>query len=134
MTDKCVTLVTAGSMQEAKRIATRLVESRLAACVNIVGRVLSIYRWKGKVTDGKEVLLLIKSKRNSFAEVVKIVRANHSYTTPEIISIPVIDGSQDYLAWIDASTKAAGRRAVGRKSRGKDVRNKRRSASRGPNG
>ncbi|MDE3178199.1 MAG: divalent-cation tolerance protein CutA, partial [Acidobacteriota bacterium] len=74
MTDKCVTFVTAGSMQEAKRIAARLVESRLAACVNIVGRVLSIYRWKGKVTDGKEVLLLIKSKRNSFAEVVKIVR------------------------------------------------------------
>lgn len=130
MTDKCVTFVTAASMQEAKRIARRLVESRLAACVNIVGMVLSIYRWKGKVMDGKEVLLLIKSKRSSFAEVVKIVRASHSYTTPEIISIPVIEGSQDYLAWIDASTKAAGRRTAMRRLEKNAARNRRLSTRR----
>lgn len=105
MTDKVVILVTAGSLREAKKLARHLVEERLAACVNITSPVQSLYRWKGKVTEDREFLMLIKSSRELFQEIQAAVRKLHRYTTPEIICLPIVDGSADYLQWITDSVK-----------------------------
>lgn len=105
MTDKIVVLITAGSFREAKTLARRLVESRLAACVNVVRSVRSIYRWKGDIVEEREVLLIVKTKKKLFTELKGTVLKSHSYTTPEIISLPVVDGSAQYLQWIDKSVK-----------------------------
>ena len=105
MTDKIVVLVTASSLRESKKIAKHLVEGGLAACVNITQPIHSIYRWRGKVTADKEFLLLIKSTRGLFGEIKAAVSKLHSYTTPEIICLPIIDGLQDYLQWIGDSVK-----------------------------
>lgn len=101
MKDKIVVLVTAGNVREARKIAKSLVESRLAACVNIVPGMRSLYRWNGKIVDDREVLLLIKTTRKLFGPVSSAVLANHSYSIPEVIALPVIDGSPEYLRWID---------------------------------
>jgi periplasmic divalent cation tolerance protein len=103
VTDKIVVLVTAGSLQESRKIARKLIDSRLAACVNITAPVQSIYRWQGKVSNSREYLLIIKTIRSLFDEVRSTVARIHSYTTPEIISLPIIDGSADYLRWIESS-------------------------------
>ena len=107
MTDKVVILVTAGKLTEAKRIARQLVDSKLAACVNILPRVQSIYRWQGKVADEKEFLILIKSRRDLFSELRAAVLKLHSYTTPEIVCLPIVDGLPDYLQWVGDSVKQA---------------------------
>jgi periplasmic divalent cation tolerance protein len=107
MTDKVVILVTAGKVTEAKRIARQLVGSKLAACVNILPRVQSIYRWQGKVADEKEFLILIKSRRDLFSELRAAVLKLHSYTTPEIVCLPIVDGLSDYLQWVGDSVKQA---------------------------
>ncbi|MGH9377760.1 MAG: divalent-cation tolerance protein CutA [Terriglobia bacterium] len=113
MTDKIVVLVTAGSAREATKIASHLVESRLAACVNISAPVRSLYRWQGKIKDDREFLLFIKTRKNRFREVKDAVLKIHSYTTPEIIALPVIEGSAAYLRWIDESvTKPALKRSA----------------------
>ncbi|MGH9345521.1 MAG: divalent-cation tolerance protein CutA [Terriglobia bacterium] len=113
MIDKIVVLVTAGSAREATKIAQHLVKSRLAACVNISSPVRSIYRWEGKIKNDREFLLVIKTKRKLFRAVKDAVLKIHSYTTPEIIALPVIEGSTAYLLWIDASlTKPAPKRSV----------------------
>ncbi|HEV2419165.1 MAG TPA: divalent-cation tolerance protein CutA [Terriglobia bacterium] len=103
MTDKIMVLVTAGSQREAARIARHLVESRRAACVNISPPVRSIYRWEGKIQNDREFLLLIKTKRSLFRAVKESILQIHSYTTPEVIALPVTEGSQAYLRWIDDS-------------------------------
>jgi periplasmic divalent cation tolerance protein len=103
VTDKVIVLVTAGSLRESKKIARQLVSSRLAACVNISSPVQSLYRWQGKVANDREFLLIIKTSRHRFEEVRSCVAKIHSYTTPEIISLPIIDGSLDYLQWIESS-------------------------------
>jgi periplasmic divalent cation tolerance protein len=105
MTDKRIVLSTAGSEEEAQKIARHLVEHQLAACVNIVPRIESIYRWQGKVESSQEWLLLIKTTAEKFPAVRDAVRAMHSYELPECIAISVEDGSADYLQWIDDSTK-----------------------------
>jgi len=105
VTDKIVILVTAPNLRQAKKIAKALVEERLAACVNITAPVQSLYRWKGKVNEDREFLLLIKSSRELFGEVQAAVRKLHTYTTPEIICLPIVDGSPDYLQWISDSVK-----------------------------
>lgn len=105
MTDKVVILVTAGKLTEAKRIARHLVDSRRAACVNILPPIQSIYRWQGKIEDGREYLLLIKTTRDLFADVKTAVSKLHSYTTPEIICLPIIDGLPEYLQWVSDSVK-----------------------------
>lgn len=107
MTDKIVVLVTAGSLRESKKIARRLVEARLAACVNITQPVRSIYHWGGKVAEDKEFLLIIKTTRKRYPEVKAAVLETHSYTTPEIISLPILEGSDAYLTWLDHSVKPA---------------------------
>ncbi len=107
MTDKVVILVTASSRRECRKIARHLVEARLAACVNITQTIQSIYRWEGKLADEKEFLLLIKSTRELFPEIKAEISRLHSYRTPEIICLPIIDGSQDYLQWVSDSVKPA---------------------------
>jgi periplasmic divalent cation tolerance protein len=101
MTDKIVVLTTCETEEESARLARHLVEMKLAACVNIVPKIRSVYRWKDKIEDAGEFLLLIKSRRDLFdalrAEIGKI----HSYEIPEVIAIPVVDGSPGYLAWLD---------------------------------
>jgi periplasmic divalent cation tolerance protein len=107
MTDKIVVLVTCSSAKEARKIARALVEQRLAACVNVLrAPVQSVYRWKGKVESAKELLLVIKTTRKRFAALQRAVRVLHSYDVPEIIALPIADGSRDYLAWLSNSVRA----------------------------
>jgi periplasmic divalent cation tolerance protein len=103
VTDKIVVLVTAGNLRESRKIARELVESRLAACVNITAQVESIYRWQGQVSKSREYLLIIKSTRDLFTALQSAIARIHSYATPEIISLPIIDGSAEYLQWLDSS-------------------------------
>ena len=107
MTDKVVILVTASSRRECRKIARHLVESKLAACVNMTAAVESIYHWEGKIADEKEYVLLIKSTRELFPEIKAEIAKLHSYTVPEIICLPIIDGSADYLQWVSESVKPA---------------------------
>ncbi|HEY6291570.1 MAG TPA: divalent-cation tolerance protein CutA [Terriglobia bacterium] len=107
MTDKVVVLVTTGSLKEARKVARGLVEARLAACVNVLPPVESVYHWQGKIQNGSERLLVIKTSREVFPEVLSNIRKLHSYATPEIICLPIIDGSRDYLDWIAQSLKPA---------------------------
>lgn len=102
-TDKIVVLITAPSEEEAVKIASALVNERLAACVNIIPGLRSIYRWEGKICDDREVLLVAKTKQTIFEKLKDRVRSLHPYTTPEIIAIPVTAGFEDYLAWVDES-------------------------------
>ena len=102
MTDKIVVMVTCGSRAEAKKIARAVVQARLAACANVLGSpVESIYRWKGKVETAKEVLLLAKSTRKRFSALEREIRRMHSYETPEIIALPIAEGSRAYLRWLE---------------------------------
>ena len=105
MTDKRIVLSTAGSEDEARKIARHLVGNRLAACVNIVPQIESIYRWQGKVESSREWLLLIKTTANRFPAVRDAVRESHSYELPECIAISIEDGTADYLEWIGQSVK-----------------------------
>ena len=95
---------TAASSEEAEKIAKTLVEEQLAACVNLVPAVRSIYRWQGKVEDGTEVLLVIKTRKSLVATVTARVRALHSYTVPELVAVPIVAGNPDYLGWVSDST------------------------------
>ena len=101
-----VVLVTCGSRSEARKIARRVVERRLAACVNILeARVESLYRWKGKVARGREFLLLIKTSRRTLARLRAEIERLHSYDMPEFIALPIVSGSPAYLRWLVESTK-----------------------------
>jgi periplasmic divalent cation tolerance protein len=105
MAEPIVVLVTCGSEEEALRIANALVEGHLAACVNLVSPIRSIYRWEGKIWDEKEWLLIIKTQKKRFQELEKKVKSLHSYSVPEIISLPIVEGSLSYLKWIRENTK-----------------------------
>ena len=100
MQEFIVVYVTAGSTEEADRLARSLVDERLAACVNRIKSVQSVYRWQGKVEQSEEELLIIKTSRERFAALEKRVRELHSYSVPEVIALPVIDGSSNYLKWL----------------------------------
>ena len=95
-----VIFVTTGSEAEAETIARALVEERLAACVNILNPARSIYRWEGKITDDREWLLVIKTQHERFAAVEEKVKALHSYQVPEVIALPILQGSTPYLHWL----------------------------------
>jgi periplasmic divalent cation tolerance protein len=103
MTDKRVVFTTCGSVEEARRIGREVVEQRLAACVNIVPRIESIYRWQGKVETAEEWLLIIKTTADALANLRDAVQKLHSYDVPECIALAVEDGSPPYLQWIKES-------------------------------
>jgi periplasmic divalent cation tolerance protein len=103
-TDAVVVLITAGSREEAARLALMLVGARLAACVQIMPEMESVYRWEGAVQRETEVLLLAKTLRGNFAELERKVRALHSYETPEIIALPVVAASMPYIEWLNTNT------------------------------
>jgi periplasmic divalent cation tolerance protein len=105
MSDPIVVLVTCGSEEEALKIANALVDDHLAACVNLVSPVRSIYRWEGKIWDENEWLLIIKTQNHKFEELEKKVTSLHSYSVPEIISLPIGEGSRPYLEWIEEMTQ-----------------------------
>jgi periplasmic divalent cation tolerance protein len=104
MTDKIVVLSTCESAEEAARLARALVEQRLAACVNILPGMRSVYRWKGAVEDAGEWLMLIKSRRDLFDRLRQAIEKEHSYEVPEIIALPIVAGSENYLQWLAAET------------------------------
>ncbi len=101
MTEKIVVISTCGSEEEAVRIAKKLVEGHLAACVNLVPRVRSFYRWQGRVEDATEWMLIVKTSRFRFEALRTVLEAAHSYELPEVLALPVVDGSPNYLAWLD---------------------------------
>ena len=105
MSDPIIVLVTCGSEEEALKIANALVESRLAACVNLVAPIRSIYRWEERIWDEKEWLLIIKTQKDRFEDLEKKVKSLHSYSVPEIVSLPIVEGSSSYLNWITENTK-----------------------------
>jgi periplasmic divalent cation tolerance protein len=101
MTDKIVLVTTCESAAEADAIASALVEHRLAACVNILPGVTSVYRWKGSIERASEIILLIKTSRLLLARVQAEIERLHSYELPELIALPIVDGSERYLEWLD---------------------------------
>ena len=100
MTDKVVIYVTSGDAEESQQIARTLVEKRLAACVNLIPQVRSFYRWEGKVQDDSEALLVIKTSRSLFAAVRAEVERLHSYHVPEVLCVPILEGSPNYMTWL----------------------------------
>ena len=104
MSDARIVLTTTGSQEEARKIAHALVDCRLAACVNIVPRIESIYRWQGKVESASEWLLVIKTQAGSFDRVRDTIKELHSYDLPECVMLEVTSGSQEYLNWIAENT------------------------------
>ncbi|MDD5541884.1 MAG: divalent-cation tolerance protein CutA [Acidobacteriia bacterium] len=108
MTDKIIVFVTAGKITEAKRIARRLVEKRLAACVSVIPKITSVYTWKNRVETQEECLLLIKTRRQRFDELRQCIESLHSYEVPEIIAAPIVEGAANYLNWIEQVVPAEG--------------------------
>lgn len=100
MTDKIVVLSTCASAEEAQRLARALVEKRLAACVNVLPGVRSVYRWQDAIEDQEELLLVIKTNRTLLEELRDEIERLHSYEVPEVIALPIVDGSERYLAWM----------------------------------
>ena len=103
VTDALVVFMTAANVEEATRLADMVVGAHLAACVQILPVMESIYRWDGKIERQSEILLLAKTTRAKFEELEREVRALHSYDTPEIIAVPVTTGSPAYLEWLNTS-------------------------------
>jgi periplasmic divalent cation tolerance protein len=98
-----VILITCANKKEARKIARELIRAKLAACVNIVDKVESIFCWQGRVERAREVLLVVKSSKSKLSALIKAVRKIHSYQVPEIIALPIIAGYRPYLEWIDES-------------------------------
>lgn len=103
--DAVVVLVTAATAEEAARIGRALVAERLAACVNVVGPIRSIYRWQGDVEEADEHLLVVKARAADVAALEARIRALHSYDVPEVLALSVVGGSAAYLSWLDEATK-----------------------------
>jgi periplasmic divalent cation tolerance protein len=100
-----VVLITAPSAQKANEIARFLLSKKLAACINIIPRVDSLFWWQGKIDKAKEVLIVAKTQKKLFAKLVKMVKSKHPYEVPEIIALPIISGNKEYLRWIDESCR-----------------------------
>ena len=100
-----IVFITCANKIQAQKIAQALIEAKLAACVNVINSVNSLFWWQGKVDSSKETLLIIKSKKNLFCRLEKLVKSLHSYDVPEIIALPIVKGSKKYLEWINDSTR-----------------------------
>lgn len=105
MTDFLLVLITAPNEEEAAKIANEVVGLRLAGCVNIIRDIRSIYRWQGKIEDGNEVLLIVKTRKELFRDLERRVKGLHTYTTPEIIALPIVEGFEGYLGWLRDETR-----------------------------
>lgn len=105
MTDVLLVLSTFPNEAEARQIGTHLVEKQYAACVNILPRVESIYQWQGKLCEEAEVMMLIKTTRQGFAMMSRELVALHSYDEPEVVALPVADGSAGYLSWVTGQVR-----------------------------
>ena len=101
VTDKIVVFTTCNSQEQGAQLARHLIEHQLAACVNILTGARSFYRWKGEIEQASEVVLIIKSRRDVFEKLREAIAQLHSYEIPEVIAVPVVDGSDAYLAWLD---------------------------------
>lgn len=105
MSKVIMVFVTCAGKDEARRLADILLQARLAACVNIFGGVESFFRWQGKIDRAEEHLLIIKTQAALFEELAQRIKQHHAYDTPEIIALPIVDGSADYLSWIEEETR-----------------------------
>ncbi len=105
MTDALVVITTTETEADAERLALLLVEAELAACVQVLPRMTSIYRWQDKVEQSAEALLLIKTTLAAYVRLEAAIKQNHTYETPEIIALPVEAGSDGYLNWLETSVK-----------------------------
>jgi periplasmic divalent cation tolerance protein len=104
MGDEIIVLVTASSQDEAAKIGSALVDEHLAACVNIIPEIHSLFFWEGRTQDARETLLICKSRRQLLETLILRVKGLHSYTVPEILALPVVGGSPEYLSWLREST------------------------------
>jgi periplasmic divalent cation tolerance protein len=104
-TDRIIVLITAGSDEEAQKIARLLVNEKKAACVNIVPGVDSLFRWKGKIDSAHESLLFVKTRASLFPEIISLVKEAHSYEVPEVIALPIMGGGEEYLKWLDGACR-----------------------------
>ncbi|HYA87360.1 MAG TPA: divalent-cation tolerance protein CutA [Nitrospirota bacterium] len=105
MADEIIVLITTASRDEATRIGTALVNEHIAACVNILPQIRSLFFWEGKTQDESEALIIVKSRLSLLDRIIARVKELHSYTLPEVIAIPIIGGSPEYLHWLKDSTK-----------------------------
>ena len=103
--ENVVIFITTGTDEEAQEVAKALLNNRLAACVNIVPKINSIFWWNDTLDSAQENLLIVKSRASLLNEIVKLVKEVHSYETPEIVALPIIDGNPDYLDWISKEVK-----------------------------
>ncbi len=104
-----VVLTTAPNLKIAKPIARALITEKLAACVSLNKEWFSFYRWKGRIASNREVLLLIKTSKKNFIKVKRFIQAHHPYDLPEVIAIPIVQGSPEYLRWLfDATARPKG--------------------------
>lgn len=104
MSEYIVVFITAPNEDEAVKIANALVSERLAGCVNIIKGVRSIYSWQGKIEDEPEVLMILKTRQSLFEPLLKRVKELHTYSVPEVIALPIVEGSEDYLKWLSEVT------------------------------
>jgi periplasmic divalent cation tolerance protein len=95
-----IVIVTTPSKQEAEKIAQHLLKERLIACANIIGPVSSLFHWSGKIEEAEEYLMLMKSRKDLFEKLSEAVKALHSYEVPEILALPMVEGSKAYLDWL----------------------------------
>jgi len=101
-TDSLITVhITTKDEAEARKLAGLLLEQKRAACVNIIPKVSTLYRWQGKIESGTESLMIVKTKKSLLGDIVALVQAHHSYQVPEVIALPIEGGSPEYLAWLE---------------------------------
>ncbi len=103
--DAIVVLVTTSSEEEATALGKMLVEHRLVACVNVLPKVKSIFQWDGKISEEEECLMILKTRKPLFKALEKMIIAQHSYDVPEIIALPIVEGSPSYLSWVHDMTR-----------------------------
>jgi periplasmic divalent cation tolerance protein len=106
MTDKIVILSTCATEVEAEKLARILLDQRLAACVNVIPRIRSYYRWQGAIESADECLLVVKSSRELFSSIAAVLEKEHSYEVPELLALPVVEGATNYLNWLMANLRS----------------------------
>ncbi len=100
-----IVYITTKDKEEARKIGKELVQAKLAACVNIIAQMNSLYWWEGEIQDDHEAILLAKTKASLVSELIAKVKSLHSYSCPCIVSLPILDGNKDYLDWLNKETK-----------------------------